>query len=1598
MRALIPIFAFLLFAVPSQARTITVDDNIPADFDNIQDAINDSNDGDIIVVGPGTYTGYGNHDIDFDGKAITVRSMDANDPDIVSATIIDCNGTEDEPRRGFYFYRGEDENSIIDGFTITGGYISGDIMAIFPPFDGGGIYCDWSSPTIRNCIIRANTAWDYGGGIYCVGSNPTIRNCIIIENTAGSDGGAIFISWVEGESTSHITNCTIAENYAENNGGGIWTNDYVTIANSIITDNTSGGDGGGLYLAFPGQDIINSTITGNSAGYLGGGIYGCKGWEGLIFEITNCILWANVAPGGSEIALKNDGTLIPAELTVCYSDIESCVDCVFVEDGCILNWCESNIDDDPMFVDPYNPVPNERDYHLLLNSPCINEGCDNPNDPNCDYTGQTDIDGQPRVMAGRVDMGADEFNPGIYNMPQDTYYLTIQAAIDAAENGDTIIIEDGTYVGEGNRELNFWGKAITLRSQNGPDNCIIDCEQLSTGFIFINSEEANSVVDGFTITNGYSLDAGGGILCESSSPTINNCIISSNTADRAGGGISCWAGNPTITNCSITGNQALTETGGGIWCSASSEPIISNSTISENSPDGIWMDDMSNAWITGTVQVIYNNLTGSGTVQVQSDAILLIHDSAVSCTIAGIGTVQVPVGKELIIENDAVVDLVSEDPNIRGTIQCDGMLRVKDTAQVSNANINTVFASFEGSSVISNNVITTKTDTTYGQLAARDTAVIIDNVFNADGDRYIDINPLSFAGKIEPNYICVTITEGTNNTPPALFELRGLDMFCYEPPCEPGLYQLESVPDFDPNTWTIDRLEVLDGAKVTFTNRFDFQPPYDSDGEQEVLYVKHLILGQNSSLNIGLNHLYCETFEGDPNVITKYKPPMGFLLDDTTFDSEFEFEIDVTTNNVYGPYPMIFVERVEGLEPDPCGVMRMSNKVVLDPCSPNYLQMVNARAKGLFAKASEDRILIRFKYLFETSNPNAGLDIYISDVPDLIAPDDPNRMEHNIKVAYVPAPPPGLPGSAGSGRFGVFQMTVSPEYLDFTDGMWIELELIEPAGGEPLAAAHTGFEMSNGDTAVLADDVGVEIQCSGYCMDFNWSWTATESDFLIAIVSCGLPASLDSNATDSLFCLDGFFSVDGFVDQFDIISWDWALESGDAFNDYCGVHLGETAATAGASAGDVGVVSASNPSVSIPDSLRDLLIVGKRGTSNDKLKGRLYVFDCNGVCMGWSEPESDRCNIRVVKDREGNLYQLNSEAGVLRLDETNEVIIPPGRIPDVNEPRYNKAAVVYVGLQGTGQDAIGRPIFDAAFDTNFVYVVPVVVDPNDPNEKPYAAAAKLQLLESGNPPYQLMQLYDEIPPTGTSQYRNNLRDIELDAEGNVYVVNTHRINENDTVWKYSPDGTKISLSLGNPTHPNDYLPDPIGMCVSNTAGMLYLASGQYNPAGINSTVVHGLSLEDLAPKRTITVNGMHHVADITEEPTTGSLWIVGFNMDSFPPSPNPGEPAFYHPCLANVAYDSNTAQAVSIYDPNIHDLALPISIVWTKPVKCGGADIDGDGKVTLKDFAVLVSAWLTELGDTGWNSDCNISDPADAFIDARDLVALVRHWLETGCL
>ncbi len=162
-------------------------------------------------------------------------------------------------------------------------------------------------------------------------------------------------------------------------------------------------------------------------------------------------------------------------------------------------------------------------------------------------------------------------------------YKTIQSGIDAAVDGDTVIVRDGTYSPPDANGIDFRGKAITLRSENGPVSCIIDGDEWSRGFNFHSYENAESKIDGFTIRNCYSLYAnGGGIYCTNSSPTITNCILSGNGAKRDGGGIYCSASSPTITNCTLSGNSAVLG-GGGFYCDNFSFPTITNCTFSGNS-------------------------------------------------------------------------------------------------------------------------------------------------------------------------------------------------------------------------------------------------------------------------------------------------------------------------------------------------------------------------------------------------------------------------------------------------------------------------------------------------------------------------------------------------------------------------------------------------------------------------------------------------------------------------------------------------------------------------------------------------------------------------------------------------------------------------------------------------------------------------------------------------------------------------------------------------------------------------------------------------------------------------------------------------------
>ncbi len=220
-------------------------------------------------------------------------------------------------------------------------------------------------------------------------------------------------------------------------------------------------------------------------------------------------------------------------------------------------------------------------------------------------------------------------------VPDD--YTAIQDAIDASSNGDEIVVRPGTY----HENIKFYGKAVTVKSEWYAGITVIDGGQATTVVQFRNSEGPDSVLEGFTITNGMSTGTGGGVLCEGASPTIRNNIIIDNEAyDSSGGGIMCiYSASPVISNNVIIGNRAkygggisnwnlggatiinnvicgnhASADGGAVSCSLSPTLTITNNTIFENSAGnmggGVNCNNSATLWITNTI--LWNNDAPTG--------------------------------------------------------------------------------------------------------------------------------------------------------------------------------------------------------------------------------------------------------------------------------------------------------------------------------------------------------------------------------------------------------------------------------------------------------------------------------------------------------------------------------------------------------------------------------------------------------------------------------------------------------------------------------------------------------------------------------------------------------------------------------------------------------------------------------------------------------------------------------------------------------------------------------------------------------------------------------------------------------------------------
>jgi|GEM_PF-492067 len=523
------------------------------------------------------------------------------------------------------------ENCLFE-FNTTSGIFTG----------GGGLYCYNSTSPISNCVFLNNTTSDQGGGMHSYQSSPIITNCLFQNNHANGPGGGLYFSYTDYPNPFYIEDCEFLDNSA-NSGGGIcfWTinpntvssvyrliivnntvsqngggiyghHTYLTFEDCLIADNTCSVHGGGLYLDDSNSDFINCTISNNTANFHGGGVYlygssnptflnsiisGNQSSSGIYFNggsgagITYCDIWNNAG--------SNFLGAVPPELGS-LSTINANGDS-----------CDTFYN---IYMDPcYQSVTGDSAFRLTENSPCIDAG--NPETQYNDPDGSTG------------DMGAFYFHQeavflsgsvaGI--LPEDLYYVTSTITV---ETGNSLMINPGAillfYPSAG---FDIYGCLSACGSENDSIKFLASGGGWK-GLHFYNESSDSSILDHCHIAGGFSDGiapnyGGGGILCVSSSPTLQHLSITGNSSWSSGGGVLCYDNShPLIFDCSFLTNSGI-NSGGGIACENNSAPQITYCHFSgNNSANGGAVSSLNSSPVLDHCLMTGNSASSGGGIMI----------------------------------------------------------------------------------------------------------------------------------------------------------------------------------------------------------------------------------------------------------------------------------------------------------------------------------------------------------------------------------------------------------------------------------------------------------------------------------------------------------------------------------------------------------------------------------------------------------------------------------------------------------------------------------------------------------------------------------------------------------------------------------------------------------------------------------------------------------------------------------------------------------------------------------------------------------------------------------------------------------------------
>ncbi len=545
-------------------------------FPTIQAALDSAPAGAVIELQDGIYRGPGNHDLEIRGRNIEIRSASGK----AELCVLDCGGSETEPRRAFRFGSGESGNIVVRDLTIRNGY-----QGI-----GGAILCENGSSPVLESLIFENNGARAGGAIASVNSSPRLHNVHFRGNRADL-GGALYLDM----SNAELSECVLVDNRALEKGGGVYVRE------------------GSLFLA-------SSTLFQNQAPE-GSSLYAERN-AGL--DLRRCL----AAGGAGGSAVGADGTAV---LSL------SCCNLFDNEGG---NWVgpiahlrdvDGNMEADPLFCDP-----DQGDLGLHFLSPCA-EG----NNEECGQIGafgtacgagavivlQPDGSGVYPTIQAAVNAAFDgvviELAPGVYtgHGNRDVRVLGKQlefrgqtgdpadCVLDCASDGDQrhrafllgsvdgapvrfsgLTIRNGA-VGNMLDPGEIGGGAV--RAQGAAAE-FVDCVFENNSGVFPAGDRGHGGAflgqgAGFSFTrcrfSGNQAVLGGAVAIVGGSLTITDCEFLYNVSAGDGGAVHMGRGDAAITGCVLVGNEAAGR-GGGVYVQQGSASMVSCTFFRNRAPEG----------------------------------------------------------------------------------------------------------------------------------------------------------------------------------------------------------------------------------------------------------------------------------------------------------------------------------------------------------------------------------------------------------------------------------------------------------------------------------------------------------------------------------------------------------------------------------------------------------------------------------------------------------------------------------------------------------------------------------------------------------------------------------------------------------------------------------------------------------------------------------------------------------------------------------------------------------------------------------------------------------------------------------------------------